>query len=392
MVRAVRSSSRTDAVLLGACVVFAGVLAVLPNSARERVAGALRRTVVQPVLRLQSVAEQGRNAIVERDALTRRLDSLALSHARLTALELENERLRRLIGLGRAVGTGFVAAEVVHTQSLGDEHTVTLTAGASAGVTARSIVVAPDGVVGMVTAVDPATSLAILWTHPDFRVSAQSLGSNVLGIVRPHRGDEGEGYLLELTGVAFRDSLLPGTHLVSSGLGGRYPTGIPVGTVIGEVRTGEGWARTYVVRPAVKPQDVTSVMVIQPERLKGAAASSIWQQSAETAATPERIAAPSTPIPQPRGAAMSDTSPARPSAAVPRWSAPTPPAESAARLRRSPATLLDSLRAVPDSLRPTPRRDTARSPSPSPPARRDTARPRTDTPRARPSTGTMRGG
>jgi rod shape-determining protein MreC len=264
-----------------ACVLTSGLLAILPGVAREQVAAALRRTVVQPVLTLQRAAERGRNAIVERDALTRRLDSLTLGTARLTELELENERLRRMVGLAAAMRTGFVVAEVVHTQSLGDEHTVTLTAGGNAGVTARSIVVAPDGVVGMVTTVDPNSSLAILWTHPDFRVSAQSVGSNVLGIVRPHAGAEGERYLLELTGVAFRDSLNPGTLIVSSGLGGRYPTGIPVGTVIGEIKSSEGWARTYVVRPAVKPQDVTTVMIVQPERL-GMGVASIWPKPTDS--------------------------------------------------------------------------------------------------------------
>ncbi len=282
MARAVRASSRTDTVVLVSCVLASLLLTILPLGAREGVAGVLRRTVVQPVLVLQRTAERGRNAIVERDALTRRLDSLTLAGARLTELELENERLRRMVGLGRAVAAGFVVAEVVHTQSLGDEHTVTLTAGSNAGVTPRSIVVAPDGIVGMVTTVDPGSSLAILWTHPDFRVSAQSVGSNVLGIVRPHVGAEGERYLLELTGVAFRDSLAAGTLVVSSGLGGRYPAGIPVGTVIGEVKSSEGWARTYVVRPAVKPQDVTSVMIVQPERL-GNGVANVWPPPADSA-------------------------------------------------------------------------------------------------------------
>lgn len=281
MARAVRASSRADTVVLIACVLTSGLLTVLPSVMRDEVAGVLRRTVVQPVLTLQRAAERGRNAIVEREMLTQRLDSLTLGTARLTELELENERLRRMVGLGTAMRTGFVVAEVVHTQSLGDEHTVTLTAGANSGVTHRSIVVAPDGVVGMVTTVDPTSSLAILWTHPDFRVSAQSVGSNVLGIVRPHIGAEGERYLLELTGVAFRDSLNPGTLIVSSGLGGRYPTGIPVGTVIGEIKSSEGWARTYVVRPAVKPQDVTTVMIVQPERL-GVGVANLWPKPVDT--------------------------------------------------------------------------------------------------------------
>jgi rod shape-determining protein MreC len=288
MARAVRASSRADTVVLVACVLTAGLLTILPDTARNQVAGILRGTLVQPVLSLQAAAERGRNAIVERESLARRIDSLTLAGARLTALELENERLRRLVGLGRALGTGFVTAEIVHTQSLGDEHTVTVTAGSQDGVTPRSIVVAPDGIVGMITSVDSRSSLAILWTHPDFRVSAQSAGNNVLGIVRPHLGVEGERYLLELTGVAFRDSLSAGTRIVSSGLGGRYPAGIPIGTVIGELKASEGWARTYVVRPAVRPQDVTSVMVVQPERLEAGVAN-VWPEPLDS--TPPRDSA-----------------------------------------------------------------------------------------------------
>ncbi len=57
-------------------------------------------------------------------------------------------------------------------------------------------------------------------------------------------------------------SLPTGTPIVSSGVGGVYPRGIPIGTVIGELKTTEGWARTYLVQPAVHPFDVTSVLVL----------------------------------------------------------------------------------------------------------------------------------
>jgi rod shape-determining protein MreC len=62
---------------------------------------------------------------------------------------------------------------------------------------------------------------------------------------------------------------------VSSGVGGVYPRGIPIGTVIGELKTTEGWARTYLVQPAVHPFDVTSVLVLQPKRVV-AGVQSVW--------------------------------------------------------------------------------------------------------------------
>jgi hypothetical protein len=71
---------------------------------------------------------------------------------------------------------------------------------------------------------------------------------------------------MELRGIPFRTALKPGTLIVSSGLGGVWPRGIPIGRVIEEVKTSEGWARTYLIKPAVSPADVGSIMILRIER------------------------------------------------------------------------------------------------------------------------------
>ena len=63
----------------------------------------------------------------------------------------------------------------------------------------------------------------------------------------------GCGRPLELRGVPYRDSVPLGTLVLSSGLGGVFPKGIPVGTVIGTVREEAGWERVYRLRPAANP-------------------------------------------------------------------------------------------------------------------------------------------
>jgi rod shape-determining protein MreC len=182
-------------------------------------------------------------------------------------LEAENDRLRRSLGLGKSLGWGFVPAEALHSRSLGEEYTVTLTRGSDAGIRPFSPVVAPEGLVGMVETVDPTMSLAIIWAHPDFRVSAMAADGTAFGIVKAHLGSAPERYLLELSGVQLSAALPTGTSIISSGVGGVYPRGIPIGTVIGEIKTTEGWARTYLVQPAVRPFDVTSVLILQPKRV-----------------------------------------------------------------------------------------------------------------------------
>ena len=287
MARAARSGSRADTALVSVCALLALLATVLPLPIRDAIASSLRRTVVAPLLALQERAERGRTAFAEREGVTTRLDSLALRNAALGTLELENQQLRGLLHLSRQLQWGFVAAEALHGQGNGDDHVLLLTRGSNAGVKVRAGVVAPAGLVGQVTTVDPGSSVAILWTHPDFRASAMAADGSAFGIVRPHLGEEPERFLLEMRGVAFRDALKPGTLITTSGLGGVYPRGIPIGVVLNELKqTNEVWSRAYLVRPAVYPPDVSNVMILAPQRAADGGLDSAWTgvQRAEAAA------------------------------------------------------------------------------------------------------------
>ena len=50
--------------------------------------------------------------------------------------------------------------------------------------------------------------------------------------------------------------------MLSSGLGGVFPKGIPVGTVIGTIREEAGWERVYRLRPAANPGAAAHVLVL----------------------------------------------------------------------------------------------------------------------------------
>ena len=62
--------------------------------------------------------------------------------------------------------------------------------------------------------------------------------------------------------MPYRDSVPAGTLVLSSGLGGVYPKGIPVGTVTGVVREQAGWERVYRLLPAANPGGVAHVLVL----------------------------------------------------------------------------------------------------------------------------------
>ncbi len=243
---------------------------------RDPFASVLRRSLLAPLVSLQSDAEQSRRSWLTRESREAQRDSIALRAMSLDASLADNDRLRKLLGLGQALRWGFVPAEVLQGRRVGEEYTVVLSAGSKAGILPFSPVVAPEGLVGMVKSVDPTMSIAIAWAHPDFRVSAMAVDGGAFGIVGAHLGGEPERYLLEMRGVPMRSNLVPGALIVSSGLGGTFPRGIPVGTVIAEMKTSELWARTYLLRPAVAPADLSDVMVLLPARVT-AGVPTVWK-------------------------------------------------------------------------------------------------------------------
>lgn len=266
MARAGRFESRYDLVLLVGCAFLGFFVRALPAHLSDPIASTIRRTVLAPLVSLQRGAELTRGALDTYETRTISLDSLALQAMEARALADENATLRAMLTLGARLRWGFVPADALSGSSSAEEFTLLLTAGENAGVRVKSAVIAPEGLVGMVQRVDPTMSIAIIWPHPDFRVSAMDVDGNAFGIVQAHLGREPERYLLEMRGVAYRSELTPGTEIVSSGLGGVYPKGILIGTVLREIETPEGWTRTYLLLPAVRPQDLRSVMILDPQR------------------------------------------------------------------------------------------------------------------------------
>ena len=300
MARTSRFTAQADIVLLVACLLLSLIAMVLRPNMREPVAGALRRSVVAPMLQLQKGAERWRSAYLASDRVELRKDTLALAAARVPTLESENDRLRALLGFGSKLQWGFIPAEALQGRGRAEDFTVTLSAGSNAGVREHSLVIAPEGIVGLVQTVDPTMSLAILFAHPDFRVSAISANDSAFGIVQPHTTTgsntqeapylRSERYLLEMRGVPFRATLKPGAIIYSSGLGGIYPKGIPVGVVLAEIKTSETWARTYLLRPAVNPTELTSVMILTPKRATTGVAS-VWADLGAVDSATKRIVA-----------------------------------------------------------------------------------------------------
>ena len=295
MARGVRSGSaqsgaRLDNGLLFACLALAFIVLVMPRRFRDNVAGALRASVLAPLVELESRASRLRAAIATRDDQLVARGRVVTETLSVRAIADENSTLRRLMGLSARLADGFVVAELLPRRGVEDDFTLTLNVGSSAGIEKFAPVVNADGLVGMVEHVDPNTSFAITWADPSFRVSAMSVDNRAFGIVQPHLGAGVERLMLELKGVPFRDKLDSGAVIVSSGLGATYPRGIPVGVVMGEISTPEKWARTYLLMPSVLPAAIGPVLVLRADR-SARGVNQIWTNVASADSAARAIAA-----------------------------------------------------------------------------------------------------
>lgn len=257
-----RYASRGDTAVFIVCLALSLVSMSLPEPTREGIAGALRDTVLLPLLELQDQSEQLRTSRARFTAVMAERDSAALAAAFLPELRAENDRLRALLGLGQRLGGGFIPAEVLHQSSPADPLTLVVSAGRKAGVMPLSAVVAPAGLVGIVQVANNRTSEVVTWAHPEFRASAMAADGSVFGIVAPYSTEGPEIWLLELRGVPYRQIIPTGTVIVTSGLGGVLPRGIPIGTILGVARETE-WERVYLVLPAVHPASASHVLILR---------------------------------------------------------------------------------------------------------------------------------
>jgi len=189
------------------------------------------------------------------------------------------DHLSRLLELKKRVNRPAVAARVLGTDSSHWFRALLLDRGQFDGVAAGDGVLVPEGVVGRVAKVTHTTS-QVLSVHNrgsviPARVQRSRHAGVLVGGVRPSAVDDlkdngGEALpppevLMELKYVQRNADVVPGDTVVTSGLEGHFPPGIPVGKVVRVVRSNsETFLKVYVV-PVLPFGAVEEVLVLTGE-------------------------------------------------------------------------------------------------------------------------------
>ncbi|WP_295624397.1 rod shape-determining protein MreC [uncultured Nitrosomonas sp.] len=151
---------------------------------------------------------------------------------RLEALEAENTHLRRLLGAVQQIETTaktkVVLAEIQYTPRDPFNHKITLNKGSYHDIELGQAVIDDKGIIGQITQLYPWSSEVTLLTDKDHAVPIQVVRNGLRSIV----SGTGKNNELELRYLSVNTDIQQGDLLVTSGIGGVYPPGIPVATVL----------------------------------------------------------------------------------------------------------------------------------------------------------------
>jgi rod shape-determining protein MreC len=254
-------NERRQLIIAGGFFVLALITLNVPPGVQQPLAAGLRLTVLQPFVAMQRAVIGSRLRATEVSELRTQLDSLSALLSMTASLAEENARLRSTLALGERLGQRFVAASVIRSGTTGSESVFLLDVGLMDGVRINAPVLMQEGLLGKVIEVRSRESIAMDWSHPDFRASAMTADGAVFGMVEPSRGAFREVDRLLLDGVAFFSELGADTRIVTSGRGGVFPRGVAIGSVVALERADPRWRRSYWLRPAARPGAALHVLV-----------------------------------------------------------------------------------------------------------------------------------
>lgn len=147
--------------------------------------------------------------------------------ARLQAAAAENTRLRGLLGAAERGGLDVQLAPILDIDLDPTRQRLVLDAGSRDGVVQGQSVIDAGGVVGQIISVRPSTATVLLLTDPDHAVPVIVARSGVRLVVY----GKGRSDRLQLANIPLSSDVQVGDAVITSGLGGRFPAGFPVGTI-----------------------------------------------------------------------------------------------------------------------------------------------------------------
>jgi rod shape-determining protein MreC len=198
-----------------------------------------------------------RQLTVENSVLRNENQEAQFELQRLQQLESENHRLRVLLESAQAQQLNLQMAEIMRVSLDPGRHHVILNQGAQLGINKGQAVIDAEGLMGQILRTDPLQAEAILITDSN-HVTPIEVNRNGLRSIAYGYGD---AQLLNLPYFAQNAEIRVGDLLVTSGLGGRFPVGIPVAEIT-EIKRDPSQTFLKVIAAPVAAMDQSRLVAV----------------------------------------------------------------------------------------------------------------------------------
>ena len=170
----------------------------------------------------------------------------------------ENRRLRELLHLKERLPLTTLSGEIIAREWGGWVRSLTVNRGRGDRIARLTAVIAPQGLIGRVVEVRPGASIVQVLTDPTSTVGAHVVRTRTPGIV------EGESRGTLRFKYLARDGagIQVGDRLVTSGVGGLFPRGIPIGEVRSIDDRGSAMFHYATLTPSVDFSRVDEVLLL----------------------------------------------------------------------------------------------------------------------------------
>ena len=184
-------------------------------------------------------------------------EELTAQVAELEEAEATAERLEALLDLQSTYDLESTAARVIGTSGDAWSDTVTINKGSSSGFEVGMPVLGSGGVIGQITEVSATTSTVRLITDDESSISAMVQDSRAQGMLQ----GQADGTLL-LSYVSTDADVEEGDIIITSGIGGVFPKGLPLGTVTSVEKSDNAVYYTIVVQAISSVETDEEVLVV----------------------------------------------------------------------------------------------------------------------------------
>lgn len=202
-----------------------------------------------------------RRAVNENVQLRRKVAALTTENLKLNQSSTDMRRLRSLLAYSEQFEFETSMAQTIMLDTAGRFKSIIIDRGSADGVQVNDVIANANGLIGRVVLTTNDLAKVQLVTDTNCSVGSLIERTRRQGVVRGLGGN-----IVQMYDIPSLADVQPGDRILTAGIDGVFPRGIPIGTVV-RSEPGQSLFKSVTVRPAVDFGTIEEVIVIHTRKI-----------------------------------------------------------------------------------------------------------------------------